>query len=115
MKLVDESRIQELLGYADAADHLNCLIRAGVVSSKDSATAIRSVYEGLTALPRRQGVSSSEALRCKCLARWGGSAVFGGAQLQGRRPMKCSRELTRISMGANHCAYDLLMDRSRLS
>jgi hypothetical protein len=26
MKLVDESRIQELLGYADAADHLNCPI-----------------------------------------------------------------------------------------
>jgi hypothetical protein len=29
MKLVDESRTQELLGYADAADHLNCLIAGG--------------------------------------------------------------------------------------
>ena len=29
MKLVDESRIQELLGDADAADHLNCLIAGG--------------------------------------------------------------------------------------
>jgi hypothetical protein len=29
MKLVDESRIQELLGYPDAAYHLNCLIAGG--------------------------------------------------------------------------------------
>jgi hypothetical protein len=29
VKLVDESRIQEPLGDADAADHLNCLIAGG--------------------------------------------------------------------------------------
>src|SRR5258708_3361845 len=29
LKLVDESRIQELLGDADAADHLHCLISSG--------------------------------------------------------------------------------------
>src|SRR5258707_12747734 len=35
MKLVDESRIQELLSYADAADHLNCLIAGGSFCSGD--------------------------------------------------------------------------------
>jgi len=29
MKLVDESRTLELLGSADAADHLNCFIAGG--------------------------------------------------------------------------------------
>jgi hypothetical protein len=55
-----------------------------VVSSQGSATAIRSAYEGLTALLREQAVSSPEA-------------VFAGAQLQRRRAMQYSRELTRLA------------------
>jgi hypothetical protein len=50
---------------------VDCHDRGGLVSSQGSATAIRSAYEGLTALPREQAVSSPEALRRKCLARWG--------------------------------------------
>jgi hypothetical protein len=83
--------------------------QSDAIGLKKDATALRVV--------RLQQSSSSDASQSANLWRDGLELQYlAGAQLQGYRTLsERPRELTRMNIGSNHCAYDLLMDRSRLS